>query len=144
MKKIALIIIAIIVAGGAAFYGGMKYQATTAANIQNLSPEARRQMFQQAGGIDGGRNSGARAGGGFTTGEIIAKDDMSITIKFRDGGSKIIFVSATVEVTKSVKGSLSDLEIGKTVSVGGKQNADGSVTAETVQVRPNTLSIPRS
>lgn len=144
MKKTASIIIAIIVVGGATFYGGMKYQEIKTTNIQNLSPEARRQMFQQSGGTALGRNLGARAGGGFTTGEIIAKDDTSITVKLRDGGSKIIFVSTTAEITKSVKGSSNDLEVGKTVSVGGKQNTDGSVTAETVQVRQNTPSIPQS
>lgn len=142
MKKIIPIIIAVMaVVGGGAFYGGMQYQSSKA---RNLSPDARRQMFQQQGGNVNGRTSGIRQGGnGLTMGEIIAKDDISITIKLRDGGSKIIFVSDATEITKSTKGTLGDLEVGKAISVGGKQNTDGSITAETVQLRPNSPIIPQ-
>ena len=135
-KTLPVILVVAIAVAGTAFYGGMQYQSSKA---RNLSPDARRQMFQQQGGNVNGRTSGVRQGGnGLTIGEIIAKDDIIITIKLRDGGSKIIFVSDATEVAKSVEGALSDLEIGKAISVGGKQNTDGSITAETVQVRQNS------
>lgn len=145
MKKIIYVIIGIVILAGA-FYGGMKYQESKTPaglaganfqNLRNLSPEERQQKFQELGanasgaaGRRGGSTNGA-------AGEIIAKDDKSITIKLRDAGSKIIFFSDTTEITKSASGSADDLEIGKNVMVGGKQNSDGSYTAETIQLSPS-------
>ncbi len=147
MNKLITIVIAVaVVVGGGAFYGGMKYAQSqapqrNAQGFQNLSPEERQQRIQQFGGSGGGNRG---AGGGFTSGEILSKDDKSITIKMRDGGSKIIFYSDTTEVGKFVNGTLSDLEIGKTVSVNGKTNSDGSVTADSIQLRPTIPTQPHS
>lgn len=136
-KLIAIVIATAIVVGGGAFYGGMKYaQSGTprgfAQNFQNLSPEEHQQRFQQLG-QNGGRMR--QAGAEFTTGEIISKDDKSITVKLPGGGSKIIFYSDTTEVGKFVNGALNDLEVGWTVSVNGKTNSDGSMTAQSIQIR---------
>ncbi len=134
MKKILLVtIIVAIIVGGGAFYGGMKYQA-------NKTTKERQSTAQQFGnrmnGGTAGKNPGGRVGGAnMVGGEIIAKDDKSITVKLKDGGSKIIFFSDSTEITKSAKGAIGDLTTGQTVSVGGKQNDDGSFTAETIQVR---------
>ncbi len=133
--KIILIIIGIaIVAGGGAFYGGMKYaQSKTQGkfqNFSNLSPEERQQMGAAGIGLRGG-NSG---GSGFASGEIINKDEKSITVKLRDGGSKIIFYSDTTEIDKFATGTPSDLKIGKTVTINGKTNQDGSITAQSIQL----------
>ncbi len=150
MNKLITIVIAVaVVVGGGAFYGGMKYAQSKAPqgrlsqtdfhNLQNLSPEARQQRIQQlganAGGFRGG-SGGNRSGGGFTAGEIISKDDKSVTVKLQDGGSKIIFLSDSTEITKSATGALSDLEVGKNISVNGTANSDGSVTAQSIQLRP--------
>lgn len=133
MNKTLLSIIAVaLIVGGGAFYGGMKYdQSKTAADRQ-----ARIQQFGSSGA--GSRNGGLgnRNSGGFASGEILSKDDKSITIKMRDGGSKIVFYSDTTEVGKFVNGAVSDLEIGKNVSVNGTANSDGSITAQSIQIRP--------
>jgi len=153
VKKTLLILIVLILlvaVGGGAFYGGMKYAQSKASkafsqgNLQNLSPEERAQRFQQMGlgnGLGNGR-SGNRTGANFTAGEIIAKDDKSITVKMQDGGSKIVFYSETTEVGKFATGTANDLEIGKTVSVSGTSNQDGSITAQSIQMRPATTSQP--
>ena len=108
-NKLPVIVITLIAVAGGSFFGGMKYAESKSARgrlsqadfqgLQDLSPEERQQRLQQfgtsVGGFRGGANGGRGGqGGGFTAGEIILKDDKSVTVKLRDGsGSKIIFVS---------------------------------------------------
>jgi hypothetical protein len=73
---------------------------------------------------------------GKTVGEIISQDNSSLTIKLRDGGSKIVFFSADTKISKMDAGSLADLKIGESVMANGTANADGSVTAATIQLTP--------
>lgn len=137
MKKLTTIFaIVVILVGAGSFYGGMTYAASTArsafaARGGNLG------MGQNGptGGRQGGR--GALGGsGGFNSGDVISKDDKSVTIKLPTGGSKIIFYSGTIEVGKFINGTMDDIKIGETVSVTGSVNTDGSVTATSIQVRP--------
>lgn len=139
-KKLLPIIIVVIVVGVGAFYGGMKYGQSkgsqSAGSFVNLTPEQRQARLQQFGAGGVGAQRGTQTNGGFASGEIISKDDKSITVKLQDGGSKIIFFSDTTEIVKLASGTLGDLEVGKTVSVNGKANQDGSVTAQSIQIRP--------
>ena len=149
-KLIAIVIATAVVVGGGSFWGGMKYAESKSprgqfsrADLQNLSPEDRQQRLQELGanagaGFRGGAGGGQRGGGGFTAGEIIAKDDKSVTVKLQDGGSKIVFLSDSTKITKSAAGALSDLEIGKNISINGRANSDGSATAHSIQLRPKT------
>lgn len=143
MKKILPIVIIVIIVAGGAFFAGMKYgQSKSPANLsrgnfQNMTPEERQQRAQQMGTAGVGFGGG-REGSGFASGEIISKDDKSVTVKLQDGGSKIIFFSDTTEVGKFVDGTSNDLEIGKTVIVNGTTNSDGSITAQSIQMRPET------
>jgi len=148
MKKILPIIIIVVIAAAGSFFAGMKYgQSKNSSvlsqrgfqNFDNLSPEERQQRIQQMGTAGVGFR-GNREDSGFASGEIISKDDKSITIKLPDGGSKIIFYSETTEVGKFVDGSSTDLELGKTVIVNGKTNGDGSITAQSIQMRPEISS----
>src|SRR4051812_14741710 len=103
-KKLLISIgVGVIVAGGV-FFGGMKFAQGRPGIIsvqafQKMSANQRRQTLQQlgiAGGAGGGagaqggtgrgfRQGGAAAGGGFVAGQVISKDDKSITIKTSDG-----------------------------------------------------------
>jgi hypothetical protein len=144
MKKIIPIFVALIlVVGGGAFYGGMKYQQSkgsfgnlTRQNFQNLSEEQRQQLLQ--GNIGGGLQGGSerRTASNFLNGEVISKDEQSLTLKMPDGGSKIVFFSDSTEISKTIEGSINDLEIGKQIMVSGEQNSDGSYTAKTIQLSP--------
>jgi hypothetical protein len=137
MKKNKLIygVIGVVLIAGAAFYGGMKYGSSMSAT--NANPSG-------AGGFAGRNMGGAgnrmnRPGGnGFSGGEIISVDSQGLTIKLRDGGSQIIFLSASSSVQKMVDGARDDLKAGENVTIVGTSNADGSITAQSVQIRPAT------
>jgi len=124
-KKNHIIISAIVLAAvaGGAFYGGMLFSQG-----KNKGPG----NFSGNGGVSirGNRQ------GGMTAGEIISKDDKSVTIKLINGGSKIVFYSTTTEIGKFASGTIDDLAVGKSVSVNGSSNSDGSVTAQSIQIRP--------
>ncbi len=132
MKKFLPVIIGVaLVVGGGAFYGGMKY----------AQAKAPTRTFQRSfnGGQGGGMGFRGGAGGGmmgFLSGDILSNDGKTLTIKGRDGSSKIVLLSDTTDIMVSVAGKASDLEVGKTVMVQGKPNSDGSITAQSVQVRP--------
>lgn len=126
------------------FFGGVSYgkKAVSSAGYREFGS----QMQQGAGGLSGTRTGGMRfrTGEGFTAGEVLAKDAESITVKMRDGGSKIVFFSSSTSVMKSAAGSIQDVAVGEQVTVSGKQNSDGSVSADSIQLRPAMLQqIPR-
>ena len=127
-QKIFIIFGAVILlVGGSAFYGGIKYD-------QGKNRADRQFRTQQFGGSNGGPR-GARTGNGFAGGEVISKDDKSITIKLQDGGSKIVFVSDSTAVMKSTQGSFGDVAVGGQVMATGSQNPDGSISAQSIQIR---------
>ena len=136
-----MIVAAGALAGGS-FYGGMKYgENKTTQGIDQQRQQRFQQMGTSASGAAGGR-PGNQAGNNFVTGEIISKDEKSITVKLQDGGSKIIFFSDTTGVSKFTTGSSSDLEVGKTVMITRKINQDGSITAQSIQLRPEGINLP--
>ena len=145
MKKIIpIIIISIIVAGGT-FYGGMKYGQSknplsnlSRQNFQNLSSEQRQQLQANAGG-----NFQRGAGTNLLNGEVIVKDEQSLTLKMPDGGSKIVFFSGSTKILKTTDGSIDDIGIGEQIMVSGEQNSDGSYIAQTIQERQLTPQISR-
>ena len=132
-KNIIAGIVGVVVIVGAAFYGGMVYGKS--------SSPARGQFSngQLTGRPDGAAGMGVRGGmngGGFTAGEILSKDESSITIKMQDGSTKIVLVGSSTQIMKSTTGSSDDLTTGTNVTVTGTANSDGSITAESVQIRP--------
>jgi len=139
MKKTILFIVILIVVAGGAFYGGMKYGQSknvsgnlSRQNFQNLTPEQRQQLSQ-------GRTGGANRAD-FLSGEVISKDNQSLTLKISDGSSKIIFFSDSTAISKMADASTSDIEIGKQIMITGQQNSDGSYTAKTIQLSPRPQS----
>jgi hypothetical protein len=155
VKLILIHVIGILALVGASAYGGMLYDKSQVAgqggqrvaggngnfaNFANRQPGTNGGQFRQNGGQPGG--IGGRNGGGLVSGEIISADDQSITVKLRDGGSKIVLLSDKTEVSKFVAGATSDLTVGENVMVTGSANTDGSVTAQMVQLRPPMAAGP--
>lgn len=146
IKKYVPFVAVAVVAGGLGFYGGM----THGKNMRLMRPGG---PFgaDRAGGNMGGMTVTTGPGGnrvfrsampgsmGVTgnavIGEVLSKDDRSITVKLPDGGSKIVFTAESTKVSKPTDVSLNDVEVGQSVVVAGRANDDGSMTAESIQVR---------
>lgn len=124
-KNILIIILAVAIGAGA-FFAGMKYE-------RQRSPASRGQFGNHVPGMGTSRGQD-----GFkpVNGEIIAVDDKSLTVKLQDGSSKIIILTDTTAVNKSVEGSRDDLKTGEKIGVFGTENSDGSVTAQSIQLDP--------
>lgn len=128
-RNLIITIVFLILIGAGSFFAGMKYQQSK----QNLPG----QYFAGRNGVNGQRSGVAnRNGNGFrpVAGQILSIDNQSITVKLSDGSSKIIILSGNTVYNKTQTASLSDLKVGDNISVFGTTNADGSVTAQNVQI----------
>jgi hypothetical protein len=148
-KIIAIIIMTHIVAIGVGVYGGtvfekkslskkgmLRSQNSNSINRGAQSATSQDDSHQSGRGGSQGFNRGPN-GGGFVGGELISKDDKSITVKTPDGSSKIVFFSESTNIGKSTDGSLSDLNIGQQVMVSGDNSTNGTISAKSIQIRPN-------
>jgi hypothetical protein len=123
--------ILILVFAGAGFYGGMKYQQSQRGNFSG-------QLGNGQGMLRNGRTGTGTPRGGFrpVAGEIISADEKSITVKLQDDSSKIVLVNSKTVINQAQTVTKSELKVGEKVSVFGSENADGSVTAQNVQLNP--------
>lgn len=128
MKKILpMFIIIVALVGAGVFYGGMRYQQSKIPSGNSMRSGVR---------FPGDQNTQ----GQLVNGQVIAQDATSVTVKLRDGSSKIVLVSGSITVSKMASGSLQDVTVGTEVMITGSANSDGSVTAQTVQIRPSMLT----
>jgi hypothetical protein len=81
------------------------------------------------------RMTGATNGGGFVSGEVTAMDSSSITLQLPTGSSEVVFYSSSTSVTEPTVVPVSKLAVGTNVMIGGTTNSDGSLTAQSIQVR---------
>lgn len=134
-KNILIAVLGAILIGGAGFFGGIIYQKSVTSKTPLSGRFGGNTMPRVAGDRSGAGVQ--RAGGmGFrpVVGEIISKDDKSITVKLQDGSSKIVVLSETTQINKAEKVDAASLAVGGTVRVLGSVNADGSVTAQDIQL----------
>jgi hypothetical protein len=136
MNKQSLIIgiITALVAGSLAFYGGTVY-----AKSQTPQGSLRGSFAGAPGGgsMAAGKQAGARAGGGgMTAGSVVSNDGTSLVVSLASGGSKNVLISDSTQFLSLQKAAASDVKQGISVMVTGTPNADGSVTATMIQIRP--------
>lgn len=126
MNKNIYMAVGAVVIAGLAFFGGMQY---------GKSQIGMRQFNRQAGapGQIAGVNNFTR--GGATAGQVLSKDDKSLTVSVTGGGSKIVFLSSATKVMKASDGVIGDVAVGSNVFITGTPNSDGSVTATSIQLR---------
>ena len=146
---LSAVILTAILSGVASFYAGYKSAPKSdLASIRNLAPEQKMQKLQELGLLGNGQmRNGANNQGrnnnrntaAFANGEILNANDKNLTVKMRDGGSKIIVMASSTQVTKSAEGTLADLITGKQVMINGINNSDGSMTASYIQIRPEDM-----
>jgi Cu/Ag efflux protein CusF len=130
MNKNTMMIVAVvlvIVGVGGGFFGGMMYQKNQTSPLGGTSRGNYAGRFGQTG-----QNAGFRP----VRGQILNMDSKTITVKLSDGSTKIVVLSGSTVFMKSITAALTDLKTGDTVNVVGSQNADGSVTAQDVQINP--------
>lgn len=126
---ITTVVITIII-GGLAFFGGMKYQASKAQAQGGPGTANQRQMFRNTAGRGG-------AGAGFLNGQITSKDNSSLTIKDRNGNSRIVLYSASTTIGKVATGTPDDLTVGSPVSVIGQTDSNtNTITAQSINLTP--------
>lgn len=139
-KEIPIFIISLVVVSGVSLFIGTKISnSKSAPNFRSGMPSGfgnNQYGLQQGSGIVSNRLMGQN----MVNGDILSKDDSGITIKLRDGGSKIIFVSNTTTVYKSVEGTKDDLIVGESVVVNGKTNTDGSISATSIDLRTKMVN----
>ncbi len=138
-------LVALLIGGAGGFFAGMQYQKSQRSGFTQFNSgrggqgDSQGQDGNHAGGGFQGRNGGGRA----VSGEILSVDDKSITVKLQDGSSRIVLLTNATSFSKSAEGSKSDLKTGERVAVFGTENSDGSVTAQNVQLNPQTRFFER-
>jgi hypothetical protein len=125
-NQLIISVIALLLVGTGAFFGGIKYQQSKAA------------AFGRQMGMRGNGNFRSQDNSNFrpVNGEVINTDEKSITVKLQDGSSKIILVSSSSTINKTETGTSADLTEGTMVMVFGSENSDGSITAQNIQINP--------
>lgn len=145
--KILLVVLGVsILTAGAGFYGGLLFQ-------KSRTPKIGLNGFMSRDFVRNGKNqmpfsgAGGRMGGGVLrpiVGEILSKDDKSVTVKMQDGSSKIVMLSSTTVINKAEKVDAGALAVGGTIRVFGTTNPDGSVTAQDILLNSGRVSQAQS
>jgi len=131
---VTLVVVAIVFAGGG-FFGGMKYQASK-------TPAVMARTGASGPGAFAGRRAGGANGASFISGQVLSVSGSTITVKSTNGGSQVAVLAPSTQYRKAVDGASSDVVVGSQVTITGSTNSDGSLTAQSVQIRTATSTPP--
>ena len=137
MKKyivhIVWVVVAIVAFAGGTYYG----KSTVAAGFAGRGGAGAFASSTRAGFA--GR-VGAFGGGGFAAGQVTAVNANSLTVQLPNGNSEVVFYSSSTSIVEPMPAPASALAPGTMVMIGGTTNSDGSVTAQTIQIRAATTT----
>jgi hypothetical protein len=117
-KKTLVIVVALLVIIGGAFYAGAKYEKS---------------KLSKFGLIKSGKNEASCKVSDSVAGEITAKTDNTITIKTSDGNIQNVSLSDPMKTGKKSSAMLASLAVGQQVVIKGIKNADGSFLAQSIK-----------
>lgn len=139
MKNTQTIVVAVLgalVIGGVGFFAGRHMNAGFGRNWGvggNMAGNRAGFGRGMMNGDDNGGRMGGRKGPMGNAGEITKIDGTKVTLKYTDGTTKEVTLSAEAAVNTMTKGTLKDLKVGQTIMVtGGGFWSQG----ETVIVKP--------
>ena len=135
-KQVIIFVVILLVSIVGSFFLGAAYSSSKS---KNNFP-----ILMQSGMLGSGYGFNRNGTNGknninMTNGEVLSKDNSSIILKDRNGGSKIILFSSSTTILKSTEGAIDDIKTGDNITVTGKINSDGSVTAESIQIRDKII-----
>ncbi len=127
-----LVLVVALVFGVGGFFAG-KYMGNTS-GTSRFAGQGNRGF-----GSSGTFGAGARGGNRPVTGQILSSDAQSITVKLADGSTKIVLLTGSTQINQATAATKDDLKTGTTIAAFGVTNADGSVTAQSVQINPQEM-----
>lgn len=83
-------------------------------------------------------NGGAGRG---TTGTLASINGNTLTLTTMQGTSVTVNVSDTTTIQKTVAGTISDLQVGESLSVMGAPDANGVIAARSISIRPQGQNV---
>lgn len=138
-NKWLLIVLVGLGMGVIGFFAGQKFASARRASLMN---NFRGQLGQGGNFANSLRGENGQSGVRPVNGEIIDRNDKSITVKLKDNSSKIVFLSDKTEISQASEAAKTDLTVGSRVLVIGQSNTDGSVTADNIQLNSQFFGRP--
>ena len=121
-------VVAIVLFVGGSFYGKSMAPAGFASRGGTFASSTRARFT--------GSRTGVGAGMGVVSGQILSLASSSFTVQLSNGNSQAVFYSSSTSVMKPTPAPVSALMAGTMVMIDGTENSDGSLTAQSIQVRP--------
>jgi hypothetical protein len=88
-----------------------------------------------------GRSSTGMRGNGNVAGTVLSQDAASLTLTLPQGGSRTVLITPTTTVLKTAPGIMGDIQKDSFLMVSGTSNADGSISASTLSIRPKPETV---
>lgn len=149
MKNMLLAGAAVLLIGSGAFYGGFLYGKSktfspsgfSGRNGEFLGRNTDGSMRNRDGqGQGAGTQQGNRNGQDSVFGEVLSKNDTSMTVKTQNGGSRIVYFSDKTSEGISDSTALSNVSTGQSVMASGVGNGEGALVAHMILVYPTDQS----